>query len=336
VTAPPGSLPTVVVSSVVRSAHQGESHGGVYVVDLAAGRAEQVLDWDDPDISWDGRGADRGLRGIAIRGDEVFLAASDEIFVYDRAFRRLRSFTNPYLKHCHEIALAGGSLFVTSTGFDSVLEYDLHADRFVRGYTLRFPPLRRVVKRLRLTGRPRLTTFDPMRPGGPPPRDTSHVNSVTVRDGSIFVAGTRLNRLVEIRDSRYAGGTPIPYRSHNAQPVADRVLLNHTATDRIAVLDRRGRVVEAYAIPTYDPDALEHATLGPDHARQGFGRGLVALADDLIVGGSSPATVSAYRRGAPEPIASVNLTMDMRNAIHGLAVWPFDPAGAVMGITLAG
>jgi hypothetical protein len=316
-------LPTVVASSVIRSSHQGQSHGGVYLVDLARRRADQVLDWDDPGISWEGRGLDRGLRGIALHGDEVFLAASDEIFVFDRDFRRVRSFRNRYLNHCHEIALAGGSLFVTSTGFDSVLEYDLTAGEFVRGYTLRFAAARRAVKRLRLYERPGLATFDPRAAGGPERGDTAHVNSVSVRDGSIFVSGTRLNRLIEIRGGRYVDERPIPYGSHNAQPFADGVLLNHTATDQIARLDPRGRVVESFTIPTYPSDALEHAHLGADHARQGFGRGLAVIGDELLVGGSSPATVSAYRRGAPDPIATVNLTMDVRNAVHGLEPWPF-------------
>ena len=74
----------------MRATDQGESHGGVYLVDLLSGASEQVIDWNDASISWEGRGADRGLRGIAFSGDEVYLAASDEIFVYDRAFRQLR------------------------------------------------------------------------------------------------------------------------------------------------------------------------------------------------------------------------------------------------------
>jgi hypothetical protein len=72
-------LPIVVLSSVIRSAHQGESHGGVYLVDMASGQVEQVLDWNRAEIDWEGRGGDRGLRGIAFHGDRLFLAASDEI-----------------------------------------------------------------------------------------------------------------------------------------------------------------------------------------------------------------------------------------------------------------
>jgi len=77
-------LPRVIATSVVRSAHQGESHGGVYLIDLNSGQYDQVIDWNDESINWEGRGGDRGLRGIAFHNNRVFLAVSNEIFVYDR------------------------------------------------------------------------------------------------------------------------------------------------------------------------------------------------------------------------------------------------------------
>src|SRR5690606_16140558 len=95
------TLPTVIATSVVRSSHQGESHGGVYLVNLETGRHRRLVDWDHVDIDWSGRGGDRGLRGIAIHGDDVYIAASDELFVFDPKGRIQRSFRNPYLKHCH-------------------------------------------------------------------------------------------------------------------------------------------------------------------------------------------------------------------------------------------
>ena len=36
-------LPTVIATSVVRSAHQGESHGGVYLVDLETGETSRKV-----------------------------------------------------------------------------------------------------------------------------------------------------------------------------------------------------------------------------------------------------------------------------------------------------
>jgi hypothetical protein len=41
------------------------------------------------------------------------------------------------------------------------------------------------------------------------------------------------------------------------------------------------------------------------------------------VGGSSHATVSLYAFDAEEPVATVTLTRDVRNAVHGLELWPF-------------
>jgi hypothetical protein len=317
-------LPKMVLSSVVRSTHQGESHGGVYLVDLETSEIEQVIDWNDPDISWEGRGADRGLRGIAFAGDRVFLAASDEVFVYDPSFRLQGSFKNRYLKHCHEITVAGEVLYLTSTGFDSILEFDLQRERFVRGYCLRFSRVWRGRRRLGLRPRPGLSVFDPEKDGGPAPGDTCHVNSVVVVDSTVYVAGTGLGTLWRIRDSRLGRFARIPYGSHNARPFREGVLLNHTASDRIAFLDRRGRIVYSYPLANYDERALIHTGLSRDMARPAFGRGLAVVSDRLFVGGSSPATVTAYQVEPPEILRSVNVSMDLRNAVHGLEVWPFD------------
>jgi hypothetical protein len=321
---PANGLPTVIMSSVVRASHQGESHGGVYLVDMATDSIEQVLDWDDPSIDWEGRGGDRGLRGIAFSDDRVFLAASDEIFIYDRGFRPLGSIRNPYLRHCHEITTSGHRLFITSTGFDSVLEYDLAAGRFVKGYCLRFGRLWRVRRLRRSLGvhpRPRLSTFDPNEPNGPEPGDTSHINSVVFKDDTLYVSGVGLRNVWSVRDDGLQSYARIPYGSHNARPFRDGVLLNHTETDRIAFISRAGRSLRSFPLSHYEPDRLLHSGLSTDLARQAFGRGLAVVSDDLIVGGSSPATLTAYQFDPPEILKSINVSMDIRNAVHGLEVW---------------
>jgi len=328
----PASSPRVIVSSVVRSSHQGESHGGVYLVDLATGVSEQVIDWDDASISWEGRGADRGLRGIAFHGDLVYLAASDEIFVYDRAFRHQRSFRNEYLKHCHEITVDNGVLYATSTGFDSVLAYDLRTEAFTDGITLRYDAVNELRRKVAQAApalawatrpAPRLTRFDPSRPGGPSHGDTTHVNNVARLGGATLVCGTRLARVVAVRGGRSFTYARVPFGSHNARPFRDGIIMNHTRSDRICYLDRRGRILRSWPIVRYAREDLEHSAVPEDQARQAFGRGLAVLDDDRFVGGSSPATVSLYRFDRPDPVVSVNLTRDVRNAIHGLEVWPF-------------
>lgn len=316
--------PRVVFSSVVRSTNKGEAHGGLYVAEFASGSVEQVLDWSDPSIDWEGRGGDRGLRGIAFHRDRLLLSASDEIFVYDRNFRLEGSFRNRYLRRSHEIAVEGDSLYVTSTGFDSVLEYDLRSEEFVRGYCLRFPARWRVRRTLRLRPRPAFRIFDPLGDDGPGAGDTCHINNVVPLQGSLYVSGTRLATMWRIVGDGLERYARIPYGSHNARPFRGGVLLNHTATDRIAFLSRGGRILESYPLPGFEQRELTHAELSRDKARPAFGRGLAIVDGNYFVGGSSPATVTLYRFHQPGQRMSVTVTTDVRNAIHGLEVWPFD------------
>jgi len=44
----------------------------------------------------------------------------------------------------------------------------------------------------------------------------------------------------------------------------------------------------------------------------------------LIAVGSSPSTISLFDFDQKKKVASVNLSMDIRNAIHGMEVWPYE------------
>ena len=120
----------LVATSVVRGSRQGDSHGGVFVIDPETNTVRQPIDWNTVDIDWQGRGWDRGLRGIAFDGETVYIAASDELFAYTPEFKLIDSWRNPFLKHCHEIAVWERKLFLTSTGYDSILGFNLDEKKF--------------------------------------------------------------------------------------------------------------------------------------------------------------------------------------------------------------
>ena len=78
-------------------------------------------------------------------------------------------------------------------------------------------------------------------------------------------------------------------------------------------------------VPHYPDEQLLNRDMDTSEvARQGFARGLCVLSDSVVAGGSSPSTVSVYDLCGNERLLSVNITMDVRNAIHGLAIWPYD------------
>lgn len=307
------TLPKVIATSVIRSVSHGESHGGVYIVDLATDKVDQVVDWNTTSINWEGRGLDRGLRGIALYQEHAYIAASDEIFVFDKNFNIVKSFKNQYLLHCHEICIAGNYLYLTSTGFDSILIFDLTQEKFICGYCVRPSAATRMIE---------LTAFNAEQPRGPLPADTIHINNVTYDGQKIVLCGTGLQNLAFIVGDKLYAGPAVPGGTHNAFLRDGRILLNHTQGDCIAYFDLQGKMLRSVPVPRYDESQLLMADIPKDHARQAFGRGL-CVTDGMVIGGSSPSTITVYDLDAETMIKSLNLTMDVRNSIHGLEIWPY-------------
>lgn len=304
-------LPKVLVSSVVRGAEQGDSHGGIYVVDLERETHEQLLDWNDGSINFEGRGADRGLRGIAVAEDFIYVAASDELFAFDRKFRVVGSWRNPYLKHCHEISLFRGRIYLASTGYGAVLRFDLAKKAFDFGLQI-----------TAANGGWAAKPFDPNRFDGPLPSLELHLNSVLADDFGIFASGLKIPALLQITPQEVSVVAELPLGTHNAQPFGGGIFLNATETDSVVWFTRDRHV--AIPVPRYPEERLLRMDADASGvARQAFGRGLCKLSGLIVAGGSSPTTVSVYDLGAGERLKSVNISMDVRNAAHGMAVWPF-------------
>jgi len=304
----------LVTTSVVRGSHQGESHGGVYLIDLDRRVVTQTIDWNKADIDWQGRGWDRGLRGIAFDGETVYIAASDELFAYTPVFQPIGSWRNRYLKHCHEIAIHERTLFLSSTGFDSVLGFNLDKREFewalhIATHNFRF----------------RGTRYDPRSDNGPLMLNKLHINNVVCTRGGMYIGGLRTGGMLHFNGKSIHMAAELPPGSHNARPFRDGVLFNDSEADALRYAGRgEGEEDRAFRVPRYPPEKVEHR--GEDTsrlARQGFARGLCVLSDSVVAGGSSPSTVTLYDLPANKRLLSVNLTMDVRNAIHGLEVWPY-------------
>ena len=304
----------LVATSVVRGSHQGDSHGGVYILDLENQVVTQTIDWNREDIDWQGRGWDRGLRGIAFDGETVYIAASDELFAYTPDFEMIGSWKNVYLKHCHEVCIYQRSLFLTSTAFDSILAFDLDKKKFhwalqVTKENYKF----------------RTTAFDPEGDEGPIMLNKLHINNVVCDDNGMYVSGLKTGGMLHFNGSRMHMAVELPEGTHNARPFRDGVLFNDSQADALRYAGRgEGAEDRAMRVPHYDEADLEFA--GEDTsgvARPSFARGLCVLSDSVVAGGSSPSTVTVYDLAGNRQLLSVNLTKDVRNAIHGLEVWPY-------------
>ena len=312
-------IPTLIATSVVRGAEQGDSHGGIYLVNFKDREVSQAVDWNTSEIDFQGRGWDRGLRGIAFHRREIYIAASDELFVYDNQFRIQRSFRSTYLKHCHEISKLGKHLYLTSTGHDSILAFDLEKQAFAWAIHI-------------ADGEegPVGTAYDPNGidgPGGasgPPARNLLHLNNVHADQRGLWVSGLHSHGLLLVRPGNVVEkAVDMPRGMHNARPFSNGVLFNDTASDVVRYVGRDGSE-KVFPVPVYEESELVHPELGDGKlARQGFGRGLCVINERLFAAGSSPSTVTVYDLEAETVVARVNFSMDIRNAIHGLEIWPF-------------
>ncbi len=305
----------LITTSVIRGSNQGESHGGVYLIDLEARTVVQTIDWDTADIEWQGRGWDRGLRGIAFDQDTVYIASSNALFAYTPEFELLDSWRNPYLRHCHEICVYQRTLFLTSTGFDSILAFDLDQRKF--NWAMQ-------VKQLDSGYIP--SFYDPEQGDGPVMENKLHINNVIRNADGMHISGLHSGGMLHFDGKRINMAVELPPGTHNARPFKNGVLYNDSQADVLRYTGR-GESSEdrAFPVPRYPEAELKHTGLDRTGvARQAFARGLCLLSDTLVAGGSSPSTITIYDLAANVGVVSVTLTMDVRNAIHGLEVWPFE------------
>ena len=147
---------------------------------------------------------------------------------------------------------------------------------------------------------------------------------IHVDDTGIYLSGLHTNALLYLNSKMEVSEVcTLPAGAHNAQPYRDGLLFNDTASDCVRYVGRDGRN-QAFKIVTYDDSEIEFAGIDDVKiARQGFGRGLCPVDNRFIAGGSSPSTISLYDLEANQKVGSVNLSMDIRNAIHGLELWPY-------------
>lgn len=304
-------MTNLIATSVVRGGSPGEGHGGVYLINLESDLVLKPVDSRTFDADREGRGRERGLRGIACQRDRVYIATSDELLVFDQAFNAVASFRNAYLENCQEICVFDRHLFMTSAGYDAILGFNLDSETF--DWALR------IVTDGRVFGARR---FDPNGDEGPLLVNKLQLNNVHCEKGGMYVSGKRAGALLRFGGERVGIATTLPEGVHNARPYRDGVLFNDTEAGALRFESPTSR--KAFPVPRLPPHKTTHAgPEGPGGARPGFGRGLCVFSDHEVAAGSAPSTISIYDLDAGKAVKAVNLSLDARDAIHGIAVWPY-------------
>lgn len=296
----------VAVTSVMCGSRKGESHGALHLVDMEGGRIAQLIDWKAPGVDWSEEGGGRGLRGIAIEGEQVFIASADKLFVFSPDLELLETYRSPYLADCHAIFCFENRIYLSSTAFDAVLGFDLVKKQFDWGLHV-----------VEGESGPSATPFDPQSAAGPPPLQSLGLNSLWCDPRGMFISGSHTSGLLYFDAKRIVQLVTLPRGVQNAQPWRDGVLFNDSEA-RVSrfITPNSNRV---FQVPTYPGSVAD----GDGKSRAGFARGLCVLDESVFAVGSSPATITLHNLDTMKTTKSINFSTDQRHSIHSLVIWPF-------------
>ena len=291
-------MANLIATSILHGTKPGESHGGVYLINLESNRVLKPVDWNAL-----GRACEPGLRGIACHGGRIYIAASGELVAFDQAFNAIAAFRNTYLEDCQGICVFERHLFLASAGYDAILGFNLETETF--DWALR------IVTDGRVFGARR---FDPNGDEGPLLINKLGLSNVHCEKGGMYVSGTRTGALLRFSGERVGVRATLPQGALDARPYRDGILFNDTNAGAVRFESPDARV--ALPLPRF-PSHRE------THGKAVGGRGLCVISEREIAAGSSPATISIYDLDAGKAIKAVNLSPDVRQAIHGVEVWPY-------------
>ena len=298
-------------STVIRQSPQGGSHGAVFLVDIEQGRLAHVLDWKAPGVDWAAPGGGRGLRGMAFDGQRVFIAAADALFEFTPGLELQATYRSPYLANGHDVVCFERRLYMASTGYDSILGFDLEKNRFDWG-------LRVHEGERGMNGVP----FDPYSSLGPPPGNHLGLNSLWCDARGMFISGAGTLGLLHFDVRTIERLVSLPRGVQNARPWRDGVLFNDTEANVARFITPDSNRV--FQVPRYPPEQLDLSAAGDQQrSRQGFARGLCVVDESTFAVGSSPATITLHNLDTMKTTRSINFSSDPCHTIHSLAVWPY-------------
>jgi len=285
----------------------------MFLVDLDKQAVFQTIDRDSEEIEWFGDEGGRGLRGIAFDGETIYVAASNELIAYDRRFKFIESWQNPYLSNCHGICVYQRNLFLTSTGNDCILAFDLDEKKFhwamrVLSEQFQFRPL----------------TFDPMNPDGPLFINKLQLNKVLCETGGMYIEGMNTSGILHFNGEEINMSVQLPQGAQDARFFRNGVLFNDSKAGvlRYTGEDDEGVEDRAMAVPFFtQSDHTPHDSNAVRMLKRGYGRGLCVLSEKVVAGGCTPAGVSLYDLQENQRLMTVTFTRDVRMAINCLEVW---------------
>jgi len=285
------------------------------------------------------RGNTRGGRGVAVVGEELYVASYHTLHIFGRNLERRRDLTHGLFAGLHELHYTGnGSLWVSATAIDAALEIDVASGRIVRACWPRKSPrlqerwgLQPLVideeadNRARFLARAHQTHPSHL-----------HLNAVATWRGATYALFNHFGAIVDLDSAEVVVEDPTLRGAHNLHiDEGGTAYVNDTLRRVVRVFDLVGRRQrEVLALCDFEPlarlarsywisDALicwaKRLGLRAPVARPLFVRGLYRLGHLLFVG-MSPATIACINMQTYEFVDLFQYSRDVATCVHGLVV----------------
>jgi len=336
--------PKVLASSIIRTSVENEVHGYLYLIDTETETIIKTLSWDNPKISFEGRGGQRGLRGIAFNNQSIYIGSGYEILELNQNFDIIGTFSNQYLSDIHEMEIVNDCLAVVSSGYDALILFDLKTKTFTKGYSIDSLNMRykknyiykllnkyypNVLSLINPIKNYKLNIFDPAISGQilntSVKKNRLHINTVSPYKGGWCLSGTMSNYQFFIKNDTLKINSTIPLITHNVLNFSENsILYNSTNKEEVIWSKKNGKIIKRFKNPTFETNQLQNSPNDKTIAKVGWARGLCWTNDKkMIISGTSPASIMLYDTDKGTLIKTIQLSKDVRNAIHGLEIYPY-------------
>lgn len=121
----------LLVSSTIRGVPAKEKSGYVYSIDLENQkilRRSQIIEPPNREADANPRGGMRGSKGIAIQQDQIAIANTSSIFLYDPEWDLIREISHPSCAGIHDIMFQGDTIWATAARSDMIFQFDFEGN----------------------------------------------------------------------------------------------------------------------------------------------------------------------------------------------------------------
>lgn len=323
----------LLATTIVRGSAAHETSGYLYVVDLeerAVAARSPIMEAPLRDGDPNPRGGMRGGRGLAVNGDEIFVANFSAVYRFDADWRLLNVISHPACADIHDITFHDGSLWVTSTRNDLILQFSPEGRLLDHIDVHRFDVVVELHQSNPMSGREELLSgaidFRDPRTHNKDGYDTAHVNAVTFGpEGDLIVllgqTGRPENPISALLSIDENGVASVPLA------LGDAIVPRHNALflpegDLVLSDTPQGELVHVAPI--------SGSELSRTKLQGGYLRGLVRLDDGRLVVGQQEYLVILGASGQDSG-DRIRLSSDSRESVHSIEVLA-DSFAAMPGI----